>query len=45
MQPNRSFADALQGMPVLTGEVHHLFDELVRILTRIDTANAAAVAL
>jgi hypothetical protein len=40
-----SFADALQGMPVLTGEFHHLFDELVRILRRIDTANTAAVTI
>jgi hypothetical protein len=40
-----SLADALQGMPVLTGEFHHLLDESIRILMRIDTANAAAVTM
>ena len=43
VQALMSFADALQGMPALTGEFHHLLDELVRILMRIDTANTAAV--
>jgi hypothetical protein len=40
-----SFAQALQGMPVLTGELHHLLDKLVRILRRIGTVNAAAVTI
>jgi hypothetical protein len=43
VQARMSFADALQGMPVPMGEFHHLLDELVRILMRIDTANTAAV--
>ena len=45
VQALTSLADALQGMPVLTSEFHHLLDKLVRILMRIDTANTAAITM